>query len=110
MAGQHGINYFNMKKILPFTFWQSGYTLTAVYLYINCAGDNLKDNAIFYWALYSEIDGKEGNKLSEGNLTMTGEDYDNWETNDYAWDWAAEKLGVTFAADQSGLQAGTLKK
>lgn len=110
MVEQHGINYFNMKKILPFTFWLSGITPTAVYLYLNCAGDNLIDSATFYWALYSEIDGKPGNKLTEGNLTMTGADYDAWDTNEYACNWAAAQLGVTFDTTAPAEDAPALKK
>lgn len=110
MVEQHGINYFNMKKILPFNFWQSGQTLTAVYLYINCAGDNLKDSATFYWALYSEIDAKPGNKLAEGNLTMSGLDYEMCDTNEYAWNWAGFSLGVTFDTTEPVQDAPAIKK
>jgi hypothetical protein len=26
---------------------------------------------------------------------MTGEDYDNWATNEYAYEWVAEQIDVT---------------
>ena len=64
-----------------------------------CGTDNLKDSAMFYYALFAETTNREGEliqgeKLIDGNLTMTGEDYDNWQTNGYAWDWAVKELGL----------------
>jgi hypothetical protein len=91
-----------MKEIIPFTFWLNGKTLVANYLYINCCGDNLKDSAQFYWAFYDKIDGVQGNKVCEGNLTMTGADYDAWNDNDFAWSWAASALGVTISGATIG--------
>ena len=99
-----------MKKILPFSIWVNGQTLIAVYMTLVCNNDNLTNQAVFCWTFLNEIDGKPGNKIADGNITMAGEDYKGWDSNDYAWDWAASQLGVTFAADQSNLQAGTLKK
>jgi len=84
-----------MKEIQSFSFWLNGKTLVASYLFLICNNDNLKDSAQFYWAFYDKIDGVQGNKICEGNLTMTGADYDAWETNDFAWNWAASILGVT---------------
>jgi hypothetical protein len=84
-----------MKEIQPFTFWANGKNLIASYLFLICNTDNLKDSAQFYWAFYDKIDGIQGNKIAEGNITMTGADYDAWETNDFAWSWAANQLGVT---------------
>ena len=84
-----------MKEIQTFTFWANGKTLIASYLFLICNTDNLKDSAQFYWAFYDKIDGLQGNKICEGNITMSGADYEAWETNDYAWIWAANELGVT---------------
>lgn len=83
-----------MKEIQPFTFWSNGKTFTANFLYLLCNTDNLKDTAQFYWAFYDKIDGVQGNKICESNLTMTGADYEAWDTNDFAWNWAANQLGV----------------
>jgi len=30
---------------------------------------------------------------------MTGDDYDNWQTNEYAYNWVAEQIDVTITGD-----------
>lgn len=85
-----------MKKILDFIIWVNGKNEIAKYMALVCNNDNLMNQAVFYWAFYGEIDGKPGNKITDGNITMEGTDYDGWDSNDYAWNWAAAQLGVTF--------------
>jgi hypothetical protein len=98
-----------MKEIQPFVIWVNGVNKTAVYMALVCNSDNLFNQAVFYWAFYDKISGKPGNVIASGNIVMEGEDYDNWDSNDYAWNWATQKLGVTLAA--GGLDtAGNLKK
>lgn len=91
-----------MKKIFDFIIWVNGKNEVANFMALVCNSDNLQDQATFYWAFYNQINGKPGNKLTDGNLIMTGADYEAWSTNEYAWNWAAVQLGVTFdtAADQ----------
>ena len=60
-----------------------------------CINDNLSNSATFYYALLSDTQ----SQLQQGNLTMTGEDYDNWETNDYAYNWVATQIDVTITGD-----------
>jgi hypothetical protein len=91
-----------MKEIQPFTFWANGKTLIASYLFVICNTDNLKDSAQFYWSFYDKIDGIQGKKISEGNLTMIPPDYDLYETNEFAWNWAANQLGVTIIPSTIG--------
>lgn len=99
-----------MKEIQPFSFWLNGNTLVASYLFLICNTDNLKDSAQFYWAFYDKIDGAQGNKIAEGNITMTGADYEAWETNDFAWSWAASALGVTIIGSTIGEGPTVVKK
>ena len=110
MAVQHGINFFNMKEIQPFTFWSNGKNFVASFLYLLCNTDNLKDSAQFYWAFYDKIDGTQGNKVCEGNITMTGADYEAWNDNDFAWSWAASALGVTITGATIGEGPAVVKK
>lgn len=89
-----------MKKIQPFNIWSNGQTKLAKYMTLLCGTDNLKDSAIFYYALFAETENEkgekiQGQKIADGNVTMTGKVYDDWETNGYAWDWAATELGIT---------------
>jgi hypothetical protein len=84
-----------MKKIQPFNIWVNGKTLVACYMTLVCNNDNLLNQAVFYWSFLDEQGGKPGNKIADGNITMTGKSYDDWATNNEAWDWAASQLGVT---------------
>jgi hypothetical protein len=99
-----------MKEIQPFTFWDNGKNLTASYLFLICNTDNLKDSAQFYWAFYDKIDGLEGNKIKENNITMTGANYEAWNDNDFAWTWAASTLGVTIIGGTIGEGPAVVKK
>jgi hypothetical protein len=68
---------------------------TASILNAYCINDNLSNSATFYYALLSDVQ----SQLQQGNLTMTGEDYDNWATNEYAYDWVAQQIDVTIIGD-----------
>jgi hypothetical protein len=60
-----------------------------------CINDNLSDSATFYYALLSDTQAQ----LSQGNLTMEGQDYADWVTNEYAYNWVAEQIDVTITGD-----------
>jgi hypothetical protein len=68
---------------------------TATILYAYCINDNLSTTATFYYALLSDVQ----SQLQQGNLTMTGTDYDNWATNEYAYEWVARQIDVTIIGD-----------
>ena len=78
-----------MKQISPVVFPLNLGTATILNAY--CINDNLNNSATFYYALLSETQ----SQLQQGNLTMTGQDYDNWATNDYAYEWVANQIDVT---------------
>ena len=81
-----------MKQITPFTIWYSGSNETATQINTYCINDNLSTQAQFYWALYDV----NNIILQIGNLTMTGTDYTAYETNQYAYDWIAKQLNITY--------------
>jgi hypothetical protein len=82
-----------MKTISPVVFPLN--LGTAKILNAYCINDNLKDSATFYYALLSETQ----SQLQQGNLTMTGQDYALWVTNDYAYNWVASQIDVTIVGD-----------
>ena len=88
-----------MKKIQPFNVWVNGQTKTAQYLALILNNDNLVNQAVFYWAFNDEINGKPGNKITDGNIVMDGANYtafnSSTDSNNFAWSWAATTLGVT---------------
>ena len=82
-----------MKTIEPVVFPLNLGTATILNAY--CINDNLSDSATFYYALLTDTQ----SQLQQGNLTMTGQDYDNWATNDYAYNWVASEIDVTIIGD-----------
>jgi hypothetical protein len=84
-----------MKKIEPISIWDNGTNQNATILNAYCINDNLSTSAAFYYALLSN----DKAQLAQGNLTMSGEIYDAWETNDYAYNWIAEQLNLTIIGD-----------
>jgi hypothetical protein len=82
-----------MKTIEPVVFPLNLGTATILNAY--CINDNLSTSATFYYTLLSDVQ----SQLQQGNLTMTGEDYDGWATNEYAYDWVAQQIDVTIIGD-----------
>ena len=82
-----------MKQIEPVVFPLNLGTASLLNAY--CINDNLSDSATFYYALLTDTQ----SQLQQGNLTMTGEVYDNWATNDYAYNWVASEIDVTIIGD-----------
>jgi hypothetical protein len=88
-----------MKTIQPVTVWFNGEEQQAIVLSAIASGDNLLDSASFTYQLLKQVEPNPMNAglsgLVSGQLTMTGEAYQNWETNDYAYEWVAEQLNLT---------------
>jgi hypothetical protein len=85
-----------MKNISPVSIWKNGQNKTASILDAIIINDNLSSSCTFYWIL-KEADQQEqaGQVLADGNVTMSGEDYDNWDgSNDYAFEYIAEQINV----------------
>ena len=79
-----------MKKIKPIQIWDNGKLIEATQFQLNAINVKLENSAIFYYILSS----KNNNILREGNLLMESIDYQNWQNDQYAWDWAATKLNL----------------
>lgn len=79
-----------MKKIKAIQSWINGESIEATVFQLNAINVNLETSATFYFALFSE----NNIKITEGNLFMDGKDYQDWQTDQYAWDWAATKLNI----------------
>jgi hypothetical protein len=79
-----------MKKIKSIQIWDNGGIIEATQLQLNAINVQLENSANFYYFLSSE----DNIKLREGNLIMEGKDYQDWQTDEYAWEWAATKLNL----------------
>lgn len=110
------------KKINPVNMWNNGKNETAVYLDLFITKDNLHNEAVFYYSLLNEVVAPEtleapipdadnltkelptvatklvpGYSLAEGNITISGTDYSNWDnSNDAALAIVCQKLGLTY--------------
>jgi hypothetical protein len=84
-----------MKQIQPVSIWYNGTMIAATIFNMNSINDNLTDSATFYYQLFSS----ENLQLAQGNLTMTGFDYEAYSTspdsNSYAYQWGATQLNIT---------------
>jgi hypothetical protein len=97
-----------MKQIQPVSIWKNGQNKTASVLDAYIINDNLESSCTFYWMLKEANVTPEpteetpvtqiitGQVLADGNTTMSGEDYDNWDgNNDLAFEYIAEQINVT---------------
>lgn len=84
-----------MKTIEPISIWDNGIVQEAIILNAYCINDNLSTSASFYYSLLSN----SMQQLAQGNLSMSGEVYDAWQTNDYAYNWVASQLNLTITGD-----------
>ena len=90
-----------MKQIQPVMVWSNGQELEATVLNAYVESDNLLNQAVFYYGvgtIYYSVN-PLSTPLSFGKLTMTGQDYLDWQTNQYAWDWVAAQLNLTIIGD-----------
>jgi hypothetical protein len=90
-----------MKKIEAVTIWKNGKSQEANLLNAYITNDNLESFCSFYYSLNASGEGTEdmplvvGAILSDGGITMSGEDYLAWDgTNQSAYTYIAEKLNL----------------
>jgi hypothetical protein len=88
-----------MKTIEPISIWDNGIVQEATVLNTYANYVQLNQSATFLWVLFSTVDGQIANQLSQGNLTMTGEAYEQWQLDEYAWDYVAAQLNLTITGD-----------
>lgn len=88
-------------KIQSIQIWKNGSLKEANWFTCYAVSDNLKDSATFYYGLHERNDAEMTMTiLADGNLLMNGADYQGWQTNEYAWQWVAQKLGLTLIEEE----------
>jgi hypothetical protein len=83
-----------MKKIQPIQIWDKGQNKEANILNAYAVNVTLGTSATFYYTLSNESE-----QLAQGNLTMSVEDYQEWDADGFAWDWIAAQLNLTIVGD-----------
>jgi hypothetical protein len=89
-----------MKTIETVSIWNNGQIDEAKVLNTYAINVTLNTSATFWYGLLAETaDGNISTTLAQGNLTMTGDAYTQWQTDNYAWDWVAAQLNLTIIGD-----------
>jgi hypothetical protein len=89
-----------MKLINAVSIWDNGQVLEAKILNAYAVNVTLGTSATFYYQLFSEnVDLSVGQQVAQGNLSMTGEAYQEWNQDEFAWDWVASELNLTITGD-----------
>jgi len=89
-----------MREIQQIQIWKNGEVKTASILDAQIISDNLQSNCTFYWMLKEadiviEEQTISGAVLADGNVNLSGEDYDNWDgDNNYAFEYIAQQINV----------------
>ena len=93
-----------MKTISPVQVWFNGQEVQSTVLSAIAQNDNLQNTATFMYQLMQEIT-MPGSSYAylqpvvTNYLTMTGEAYEAWGDNDYAYAWIAEQLNLTITGE-----------
>ena len=96
-----------MANIQPVQIWSNGSVKTAEAFTLRAIADDLETSATFYGEM-KEADSQDadgnpisGSVLANGNLGMSGQDYDDWgnqsgtNINTWAYEWAGDQLNIT---------------
>lgn len=84
-----------MKTIQPVSIWFNGEVKQATILDASAVKLELGSWAKFQYSLIVSGFGQ----VASGNLVMEGQDYQDWDQDSFAWDWIAQKLGLTITGD-----------
>jgi len=89
-----------MKTIEPVSIWDNGQVKEAKILNAYAVNVTLGTSATFYYSLSAENDDQTiGSQVAQGNLSMSGDAYAQWEVDAYAWDWVAQELNLTITGE-----------
>jgi hypothetical protein len=89
-----------MKTIEPVSIWDNGQVKEAKILNAYAVNVTLGTSATFYYSLSAEnADQTIGSQVAQGNLSMVGEAYEQWQADNYAWDWVAQQLNLTITGE-----------
>lgn len=92
-----------MKQISPLQIWTNGQVKTAEVLDARIINDDLATSCTFYYELKEastpateDTPEQAGATLANGNVSMNGEDYENWDnSNEEAYAYIAQQINVT---------------
>ena len=87
-----------MKQIQPVSIWDKGTTHEGNKFQCYSVYDNFLNSATLYYAIY-----EDSTILVSSNLTLDGDDYQTWDSNpsanEWAIAWAAQHLNLTIIGE-----------
>jgi hypothetical protein len=84
-----------MKLIQEVSIWNNGVNKKATILNAYAINVVLNESATFYYSLLEQNeDGSQGQVLTQGNISMAGDNYVDWIQDEYVWNFIAELLGL----------------
>ena len=99
-----------MKTIESVSIWDNGVVKQATILNAYASNVILGKSATFTYFVYFDSQNPKGfQSLAQGNLTMDGDAYAQWEVDSYAWDWVAQQLNLTITGDYIPPQVETVE-
>ena len=84
-----------MKTIQPIHTWVKGQSVTATIFNLRPIYGELFKSADFYYEL---LDNNMA-QVAQGNLNLSGDEYEEWVDDNYPYEWAARKLNLTITGD-----------
>jgi hypothetical protein len=89
-----------MKLINEVSIWDNGVNKKATILNAYVVNLILNKSATFYYGLSAQNEnGSIGETLTQGNLSMTGQDYEDWIIDNDAWNYIAKSLNLVITGD-----------
>jgi hypothetical protein len=89
-----------MKTIENVSIWDNGTIQQASILNTYATNVILNTSATFQYGLFNQpLNGDLPIQLTQGYLTMTGDAYTQWQTDNYAWDWVAQQLNLVITGE-----------
>jgi hypothetical protein len=89
-----------MKLITEVSIWDNGKIKKASILNAYAINLVLNESATFYYSLSTlNAAGSQGEILASGNLSMTGDDYLNWTSDNGVWHFVADSLNLVIVGD-----------
>lgn len=88
-----------MKTIEPVSIWDNGVSRQAVVLNAYAVNVSLNNSATFWYELYDNPSGSSITLLTKGNVYMTGEAYQLWDQDEFAWEFIAHSLNLVITGE-----------
>lgn len=89
-----------MKTIEAIPMWDKGQSKEATILNAYAINVSLNNSATFWYGLMTD----SMELLAQGNLVMSGEDYQLWDADEFAWYFIADQLSLMITGDYVALE------